>query len=1391
MSDSLIHSVAGAAGGIVAMTATYPLIFLSTRAAVETKNEKKSVRQAVLDIIKREGVAGLYSGLSSSLFGIAVTNGVYYYFYERSREVILNARKGGKALSTAESMLTGLIAGSATTVISNPIWVVQTSQAVRTLSSDGHESKPIAKKLGFFETVQNILTKDGIGAFWRGIGPALILVINPVLQYTVFEQLKNLLISRRTRKLRAAGAATAVAILSDWDFLILGAISKLVATSLTYPYIVVKSRLQAGSANALKYKSSLDGLLTILKGEGIEGLYKGIGSKLIQSVLTAAILFAGQRRIYEVTKNNRYSVGRLLTQNLKWKKNDVRPAWLEQATSRWQPLQSRALPTELRLDFGMLSHIIIGNMTSAVSAILACGKSLIASGSSSDLRATLSSRLSHYYELRGFECRDFRGSSAEELQQLTAREALSVVCDVQKVLIQQEAQPDVAVGTHDLAQIRTLLSVALKWGIEPLLSACLKAWPSKAAAGFTRVDATTIIEQYALLADLTIDLMGLLFPAGFNDPLANTHITATMINHHLADILKPCLALGWLPKTLVTESVSTVDSLRPITLRLLSTLSPSQAIHSLGRVLSSTQAPSLHMHRICIKLLGKQVSRQDGVKGLCEAVFGEEEVTGDEAPLEKLQHVARVLIAVPPGMEPKDYYSPVVHQLLTILSASVPSLYKRAAAFVVSRMLTTEQLDANLDFCAGLLLTSLHRPFLQLEGSNTAAGGPELQVISGLSLPMALSMLIPLVANMDPLPELLSRLLSPITPVLYSLLYYLESVKTSDPSLRESVRGLLITWGKIVDRAEGITYIWNIHQVDPILWDVDSDGNVQGGREFRSLPTLALFTPGSLQQAQESGSLDDDANVLNLYPDPAHYVRFMKALDRSDIASDLFVKFLESYREQRLSTDAEPVRTLLTLQITMQMQKQLSTGPSSSNLLCKPTHMLLFIKHVLETSLMESQSHVTNQRQDIEGGLGRSIDVLVVPRRTQSIEEEEVDSDDDTPDIDVAPKDEMMETAINLLLSILEANEDLSARTTPILNDIFSLLEPVARDGFINIRSLAREAKMVMTARLASTSTSRKPPLTEEEESSQDIYQKALKLLQDPILPVRAHGLLLLRQLIYRSKLHNGVNPALIPAILSIFLQSVEDDESYLFLNAVQGLATMVDKYGKDVLKTLIKEYTDGLLGVGTIDMSQHDVDVRLRVGEALGIVIQRCGVTLSNYADLLIPPLFKIVRSGYIPTTLRTSALSLLAHFLNTYTLAILPYIVDLSEVMVDLLQVEGVSTKNTPREPHKSADSSVNGGIEVPTPTMDSQPTSVNSKFPPLRRAALHFLSLLIRSMTQELYEKSASLHVPGSLLRRAKTTLAYVSFTDEDAVVRVMAREAGDSLQQLQQAILGLSE
>ena len=57
-----------------------PLVNLSTRAAVQTQKEHLTIPQALAKTIKEDGISGLYDGLSSSLAGIAVTNGVYYAF---------------------------------------------------------------------------------------------------------------------------------------------------------------------------------------------------------------------------------------------------------------------------------------------------------------------------------------------------------------------------------------------------------------------------------------------------------------------------------------------------------------------------------------------------------------------------------------------------------------------------------------------------------------------------------------------------------------------------------------------------------------------------------------------------------------------------------------------------------------------------------------------------------------------------------------------------------------------------------------------------------------------------------------------------------------------------------------------------------------------------------------------------------------------------------------------------------------------------------------------------------------------------------------------------------------------------------------------------------------
>ncbi|KAI8333203.1 mitochondrial carrier domain-containing protein [Choanephora cucurbitarum] len=285
MSDNVAHALSGAGGGIVSMALTYPLVSVSSRLQVQKndtgKDAYKNTMDAFVKILAKEGPRGLYSGLSSGIFGIAVTNGVYYYCYEAVKSIFEKTKGKGKPMSTAESMLAGALAGSAVVLATHPIWTVNTRLTVKK-GVEGDEKAPKANALS---VGLQILQKEGVAGLYAGVKAALVLVINPIIQYTVFEQAKN-----KISKHKALG---------NLDFFLLGALSKLCATAITYPYIVIKSRMQVSQQGDEKYTSILDGFKKIIATEGVPGLYKGISSKVVQSVLTAAFLFLAKEVLFD------------------------------------------------------------------------------------------------------------------------------------------------------------------------------------------------------------------------------------------------------------------------------------------------------------------------------------------------------------------------------------------------------------------------------------------------------------------------------------------------------------------------------------------------------------------------------------------------------------------------------------------------------------------------------------------------------------------------------------------------------------------------------------------------------------------------------------------------------------------------------------------------------------------------------------------------------------------------------------------------------------------------------------------------------------------------------------------------------------------------------------
>lgn len=159
-------------------------------------------------------------------------------------------------------MAAGALAGSATVFLTNPIWVVNTRMTAREEAAEDSDlekgEKPSAPTT--IGTLMKIIREDGFMRLFAGVLPALVLVANPIIQYTVFERLKQIV--AKTKKVGAV------------DSFVLGAVGKMVATAITYPYITVKSRAHVATGSG-KQEGMVASLRRTVREEGVTGLYGG------------------------------------------------------------------------------------------------------------------------------------------------------------------------------------------------------------------------------------------------------------------------------------------------------------------------------------------------------------------------------------------------------------------------------------------------------------------------------------------------------------------------------------------------------------------------------------------------------------------------------------------------------------------------------------------------------------------------------------------------------------------------------------------------------------------------------------------------------------------------------------------------------------------------------------------------------------------------------------------------------------------------------------------------------------------------------------------------------------------------------------------------------------
>lgn len=97
--------------------------------------------------------------------------------------------------------------------------------------------------------------------------------------------------------------------LTSIEIFMIGAVAKAVATTVTYPLQTVQSVLRFGQFNESTERSKLLSSLRTIKSllvnrirrYGMFGLFKGLEAKLLQTVLTAALMFLLYEKIASCT----------------------------------------------------------------------------------------------------------------------------------------------------------------------------------------------------------------------------------------------------------------------------------------------------------------------------------------------------------------------------------------------------------------------------------------------------------------------------------------------------------------------------------------------------------------------------------------------------------------------------------------------------------------------------------------------------------------------------------------------------------------------------------------------------------------------------------------------------------------------------------------------------------------------------------------------------------------------------------------------------------------------------------------------------------------------------------------------------------------------------------
>ncbi|KAJ8005443.1 hypothetical protein DPEC_G00146700 [Dallia pectoralis] len=269
--------VAGLIGGVVSTLVLHPLDLVKIRFAVsdglDVRPKYNGVIHCMRNVWQQEGVRGLYQGVTPNIWGAGASWGLYFLFYNAIKAYTKEGRQS--ELTATEHLLSATQAGVLTLTLTNPIWVTKTRMVLQ------YHTDPSKKQYkGMTDALVKIYRHEGLPGLYKGFVPGLFGTSHGALQFMAYEELK--------RGYNKYNKMPSEAKLNPLEYITMAALSKLFAVATTYPYQVVRARLQD---QYNEYNGVLDVVRRTWRNEGAGGFYKGMVPNLIRVTPACCITF--------------------------------------------------------------------------------------------------------------------------------------------------------------------------------------------------------------------------------------------------------------------------------------------------------------------------------------------------------------------------------------------------------------------------------------------------------------------------------------------------------------------------------------------------------------------------------------------------------------------------------------------------------------------------------------------------------------------------------------------------------------------------------------------------------------------------------------------------------------------------------------------------------------------------------------------------------------------------------------------------------------------------------------------------------------------------------------------------------------------------------------------